>query len=283
MIPAGFMSLAAQPLPQAAFGAVEATLQAAVQPGHLCLVTGPTGTGKLTLALKAALSLRDQGRATVFARHDEGSASGHERAAFHSALHRIRTRGQLPVVILEMRSRDDTHLVGALLSADVAVIGTLHMARPHEVQERLGALSGSACTAAGLVARLTACVGLRFLPKVCPTCSWPAEILTDQERAVMARIGVPEAALRLRGPGCRACKGNGRMGRHSISETLLPSDAMRQAAANGASDAVRRALSCPATRSQVLHPWSDSVRPALAAGALDTAALADLAELFGLD
>ena len=285
MNPAAFKALDGEPTPEGDFGAVDAALQASVHPGQLTLVTGPTGTGKVTLAFKAALGLRDQGRAAIFAPREEGIISAHERAAFHAALHGARAHDQIPIVILPgMRFRDDALLAGALLDAGVAVISFLHLTRPHGVQGRLGQLSGAAHTATALAARLSACVGLlRHLPKLCPECSRPAE-LTEQERAVMAGIGVCHSTLRMRGAGSSSCNGLGRhrrWGHHPVFETLLPNAAMRRAAADGVSDAFPRALECPTTRAQVLHSWGDSVRSALNAGTLDPDAITKFAAEFG--
>ncbi len=264
------------------FGAVEAPFRAAVQPGRLALASGPVDSGKTALALKTAIALREAMGALVYDLRGHGAPSAHERAALHAALLRSRHTGVPVIAIAELRERTTMEAVEELLDARAAVLATVHLRRPFDAPARLLGLAGEHLTRS-VVSRLSACVGLRLLLKLCPHCRVPIP-LSDTEGNADAEVTKPVpiggAMIRppyRRGQGCEACHGRGIAQRAPLAELLLPNGPMLDAVARGDTQSFVDIARSTEAEGTVFRSMHANLRTGLLAGDFDPAMVRSIA------
>jgi type IV pilus assembly protein PilB len=233
------------------------------RPHGICLVTGPTGSGKTT-TLYAALAELNRPDVKIITAEDpvEYHISGINQIQVHSRIGLSFARilkamlRCAPNIILLGEIRD---LETAEIAIQAALTGHLVFSTLHtnDAPSALTRLIDLGVKPFLVSAAVQATIAQRLVRRLCKECS--QEYRPEPEELVPLGLDPashPEARLR-RPRGCRACENSGYRGRVAIFETLEMDAAVREATFRGASlDEVR-------ARAQS----SGSLRPLLTDGA----------------
>ena len=224
--------------------------QLAARPHGMCLVTGPTGSGKTT-TLYAALQRRDAAAEKVITVEDpiEYQLEGitqmpvHRQAGvtFAGALRAILRQDPDVVMIGEMRDQETAEIAIQAAMTGHLVFSTLHTNDAISAIPRLLDLGVPEYLVA---ATLEGVLAQRLVRRICDACReeyTPApESLSDIDK--VAVDGIPF----VRGAGCPECRGTGFRGRLGIFELFVVTDELRDAIAARAPRSALRALALDA-------------------------------------
>jgi len=225
---------------------LDSVRRTALRPHGLCLVTGPTGSGKTT-TLYAALQLRALDREKVITVEDpiEYQLSGitqmpvHATAGvtFASALRSILRQDPDVIMIGEMRDCDTAEIAVQAAMTGHLVLSTLHTndatsAIPRMIDLGIPEYLIAATVEGVLAQRLVRCI--------CPSCREEYEPIPELLQAIGHTT--PNVGCFYRGVGCGECRGTGFRGRTGLFEFLTVTPDVRDAVTRGATKTELRAL-----------------------------------------
>lgn len=240
---------------------IEALTMLACVPNGIILFTGPTGSGKTTSLMEM---LRHSARLAPERRQItiEDPVEYPMDWAVQLAVTNARTDDETGDAMAEMlrvglRMDPDTILVGEIRGAGSAVSAinaaltghqvwsTLHVTDPYLFVDRLELMD-----AVGLNRRVfcdhtivRGVVAQRLVPKLCPHCSVPAQASDALPQRLRDSVATwcDMDQVRVRGPGCAACSGDGISGRIAVAEVVVTDPVlMRDFVALGTEEARRR-------------------------------------------
>jgi len=217
---------------------VEVWREAINQPNGMCLVTGPTGSGKST-TLYSALSeiCSEELNISTVENPVEAQVPGinqfqiNEKAGFTFAM-ALRSL---------LRQDPDVLMVGEIRDVETATIATQAALTGHLVLSTLhtnDAISGiTRLVNMGIepylvAAMLKAILAQRLVRKICPHCKEPHT--PDQTTLTMLESAGIDPGDLLSGQGCARCRGTGYAGRLGIYELFVPGESMLEQIASGA-------------------------------------------------
>jgi type II secretory ATPase GspE/PulE/Tfp pilus assembly ATPase PilB-like protein len=216
----------------------------------MCLVTGPTGSGKTT-TLYAALQRRDAAAEKVITVEDpvEYQLEGitqmpvHRQAGvtFAGALRAILRQDPDVVMIGEMRDQETAEIAIQAAMTGHLVFSTLHTNDAISAIPRLLDLGVPEYLVA---ATLEGVLAQRLVRRTCDVCR--EEYTPTPEALSGIDKGGIECATFVRGVGCPECRGTGFRGRLGIFELFVVTDELRDAIAGRAPRSALRALALDA-------------------------------------
>jgi general secretion pathway protein E len=224
--------------------------QLAARPHGMCLVTGPTGSGKTT-TLYAALQRRDAAAEKVITVEDpvEYQLEGitqmpvHRQAGvtFAGALRAILRQDPDVVMIGEMRDQETAEIAIQAAMTGHLVFSTLHTNDAISAIPRLLDLGVPEYLVA---ATLEGVLAQRLVRRICDVCR-EEYTPTPESLSGIDNVGVDGIAF-VRGAGCPECRGTGFRGRLGIFELFVVTDELRDAIAARAPRSALRALALEA-------------------------------------
>ena len=223
--------------------------QLTARPHGMCLVTGPTGSGKTT-TLYAALQRRDAAAEKVLTVEDpiEYQLDGitqmpvHRQAGvtFAGALRAILRQDPDVVMIGEMRDQETAEIAIQAAMTGHLVFSTLHTNDAISAIPRLLDLGVPEYLVA---ATLEGVLAQRLVRRVCDACR---EEYTPTRESLSGFGDGVDGATFVRGAGCAECRGTGFRGRLGIFELFVVTDELRDAIAARAPRSALRALALEA-------------------------------------
>ncbi|MCL4764126.1 MAG: Flp pilus assembly complex ATPase component TadA, partial [Burkholderiales bacterium] len=239
------LDLAALGMSAATLAAVDRLIR---EPHGILLVTGPTGSGKTT-TLYAALSRLPRGSVNMMTVEDpieyalDGVAQTQVNPRidldFARSLRAILRQDPDVIMIGEIRDLETAQIAVQASLTGHLVLATLHTNDAASAVTRLADMGVEPYL---LSSSLLGVLAQRLVRTLCPACR--AAVAPDAgERALLARMGVPDPGRVHAARGCDACGGSGYRGRTGIYELMVVDDAMRRAIHDGGGEeAVRAAM-----------------------------------------
>jgi general secretion pathway protein E len=209
------------------------------QPDGIVLVTGPTGSGKST-TLYATLADCDIAHERVLTVEDpvEYQVPGVTQFQVHPDI-----GFTFPAALRSILRHDpDTIMIGEIRDVETARIAVQASLTGHRV---FSTLHTNDCATAFLRladmgvepflvgATVRGVVAQRLVRRLCEACAAPlanAELVPEEARRILPRLGIAPGAARFREPkGCARCSQTGYRGRIAIYELLSANEALRAA------------------------------------------------------
>lgn len=209
-------------------------------PNGMCLLTGPTGSGKTTTlyAAMSELNVADTNLVTVedpveyeLAGATQVQVDVKAERTFANSLRSILRQDPDIVMVGEIRDPETAGIAVQAALTGHMVLSTLHTNDAISTVHRLVDMGVAPYL---LGPSLRCVVGQRLLPRICPDCTEPVR----PEPSLLAEFGVePEQAPAgfLRGKGCQSCRGRGKRGRVAIHEVMYVTPEMGAAISRKAS------------------------------------------------
>jgi type IV pilus assembly protein PilB len=239
-------------------------------PNGLCLVTGPTGSGKTTTLYTALAELNrpDCNLVTVedpveyeLAGTTQVQVDVKADRTFANALRSILRQDPDVVMVGEIRDAETAHIAVQAALTGHMVLSTLHTNDALATIHRLCDMD----VAPYLLGPALRCVvGQRLVARICQDCAEPVE----PDAAVLAEFGLGAAERRggwRRGRGCQTCRGRGTRGRAAIHEVLHVSPELASAISRRAGPAELNAAAAAAGYRRLLQDGLDKARTGLVA------------------
>lgn len=239
-------------------------------PNGLCLVTGPTGSGKTT-TLYTALGELNQPDTNVVTVEDpvEYEMTGTTQVqvdtkaerTFASALRSILRQDPDVVMVGEIRDAETASIAVQAALTGHMVLSTVHTNDALSTVHRLVDM-GIAPYLLGPALRCV--VGQRLVPRICPDCAQPR----TPDAALLTEFGIasqPEPHGFKVGVGCQACRGRGKRGRIAVHEVLYVNPDLGAAISRRAGEAELQALATAAGYRRMLLDGFDKAQQGLVA------------------
>jgi general secretion pathway protein E len=218
-------------------GANLRTLGAMLERPHgIVLVTGPTGSGKTT-TLYAALSRLNTPERKILTVEDpveyqlEGITQIQVQPSigldFATVLRSLLRHDPDVIMVGEIRDRETAEIAVQAALTGHLVLSTLHT---NSAAGSIARLIDMGVPEYLLASTLTGAMGQRLVRTLCPDCREPFEALPELARELgLDNLAGGGGSVRLWRPrGCDGCHGAGYRGRTTISEVLVPNDALRR-------------------------------------------------------
>ena len=211
-------------------------------PNGMCLLTGPTGSGKTTTlyTAMAALNKPDSNLVSVedpveyeLAGTTQVQVDVKADRTFANALRSILRQDPDVVMIGEIRDAETASIAVQAALTGHMVLSTLHTNDALSTIHRLVDMD----IAPYLLGPALRCVvGQRLVPRICPDCAAPVQ----PTPAILKEFGLtPEQKLTgfKQGKGCQSCRNRGKRGRAAIHEVLYVSPELAAAISRRAPEA----------------------------------------------
>jgi len=197
----------------------------------MCLVTGPTGSGK-TSTLYALLNAIDGNRRNIQTLEDpieyrfehviQGQVNEKVGFTFARGLRSMLRQDPDVIMVGEMRDGETANIAFKAALTGHLVLSSLHTNSAIETFVRLFDMGLERYVVASA---LSAMVGQRLVRRLCLACKQPQ--LTDEGvTALLEECGVPRFGQHHVAPGCTACNSTGYRGRSGIYEVIEVDDAL---------------------------------------------------------
>lgn len=208
------------------------------QPNGMCLVTGPTGSGKSTTLYSALAEIAsDEMNISTVENPVEAQVQGvnqfqvNDKAGFTFAKALRALLRQDPDVMMVGEIRDietGTIATQAALTGHL-VLSTLHT---NDAISAVTRLINMGIEPYLVAAMLKAVLAQRLVRKICPHCKEP--FTPDEATQSMLESCVDEPGQLFHGQGCARCRGTGYAGRLGIYEMFVPTEALLEQISTGA-------------------------------------------------
>lgn len=217
------------------------------KPYGMCLVTGPTGSGKTTTLYSAIAELN---------KPDTNISTAEDPCEYNlEGVNQVNVRKDIGLTFAAclksfLRQDPDVIMVGEIRDLEVAeiaveaaltghlVLSTLHT---NDAPSTITRLINLGVEPFLVVAALNVIVAQRLLKKICPHCKEPVK---DAFKSLVACGVTPESAKKFtvyKGRGCSECNNTGYKGRTAIHEVLPITPAIKELILNNASaDDIKR-------------------------------------------
>jgi len=207
----------------------------------ICLVTGPTGSGKTTTLYGAVNEINDVGR-KIFTIEDpvEYQLDGIVQIPVNAKVGMSFAAG----LRAALRQDPDIIMIGEIRDAETAQIATKAALTGHLVLATLhtnsapGAISrllDMGMEPFMLASTLEVVLAQRLQRRICGECSAERPI-TAKERGLFEAVGLKAPKVLCEGAGCETCSGSGYKGRLGVHEVLVVDDVLREAVIAGRSE-----------------------------------------------
>jgi type IV pilus assembly protein PilB len=218
------------------------------RPYGMCLVTGPTGSGKTT-TLYSALSELNKVSENISTAEDpvEFNLAGINQCQMHesiglnfaAALRSFLRQDPDIIMVGEIRDFETAEIAIKAALTGHMVLSTLHT---NDAPSTISRLLNMGIEPFLVTAALNVIVAQRLARRVCAECKAPAEY----PRQTLVDIQVPEHRLgetiyKGKGDGCPTCGGSGYKGRVALYEVLVAGDALKDCILQGYSTAELKA------------------------------------------
>jgi type IV pilus assembly protein PilB len=203
-------------------------------PNGMCLLTGPTGSGKTT-TLYTAMAALNQPESNLVSVEDpvEYELAGTTQVqvdvkaerTFAKALRSILRQDPDVVMIGEIRDAETASIAVQAALTGHMVLSTLHT---NDALSTIHRLCDMDIAPYLLGPALRCIVGQRLVPRICPECAAPTTPSAD----MLKEFGVDPAQAPkgfMVGKGCQSCRNRGKRGRLAIHEVLYVSPALAAA------------------------------------------------------
>jgi general secretion pathway protein E len=214
-------------------------------PFGMILISGPTGSGKTTTQYASVNTLDHVGRKII---------TIEDPVEYHfSNINQMQVNPAAAVTFATglratMRLDPDVILVGEIRDTETAQISTQAALTGHLVLSSVHA-NDTVSTIIRMIdlgiepflisSALIGVVAQRMVRRVCPYCSRPVEIASEEREVYEEEMGEKRSEFII-GAGCNFCAGTGYLGRTGIFEVLLITEAIRRIMVKGAdSDEMR--------------------------------------------
>ncbi len=250
-------------LPEIGFmtGMLERYLKMLKTPFGMILISGPTGSGKTTTQYASVNTLDSVGRKII---------TIEDPVEYHfSNINQMQVNPAAAVTFATglratMRLDPDVILVGEIRDAETAQISTQAALTGHLVLSSVHA-NDTVSTIIRMIdlgiepflisSALVGVVAQRMVRRVCPYCSRPVEVASEEREAYEEAMGEKRSEFTV-GAGCSFCAGTGYLGRIGIFEVLLASEAIRRIIVKGAdTDEIRH----QARQEGMVSLWHDGM------------------------
>ncbi len=217
------------------------------QPNGMCLVTGPTGSGKTTTLYSALSELNDE---------TENLSTAEDPVEYNlEGINQCQIKEDIGLNFAAalrafLRQDPDIIMVGEIRDFETAEISIKAALTGHMVMSTLHT-NGAAATVSRLLnmgvepflvtAALNVVVAQRLARRICGDCKEPYDDFTEEE---MEKMEVPDDKLGAQvyhGAGCESCDGTGYSGRVAFFEVLKVNDEFKDYVIQGYSSAELKA------------------------------------------
>jgi type IV pilus assembly protein PilB len=211
------------------------------RPYGMCLVTGPTGSGKTT-TLYSALAELNKVTENISTAEDpvEFNLSGINQVLindsvglnFAAALRSFLRQDPDIIMVGEIRDFETAEIAIKAALTGHMVLSTLHT---NDAPSTISRLLNMGIEPFLVVAAVNMVLAQRLARKLCPECKAPITV----DEAAMREIQVPEELmataqiLQGQNPSCKLCGGGGHKGRVALYEVMVMKDALKEAVLQG--------------------------------------------------
>jgi len=220
---------------------LERFVTAIKKPWGMCLVTGPTGSGKTT-TLYAALNLLNQVDVNISTIEDpvEYNFTGINQVqvrddiglSFGEALRSLLRQDPDIVLLGEIRDKDTAEIAFKAALTGHMVLSTLHT---NDAPSSIMRLKDMGVDAFLINSAVQMVLAQRLVRRVCSDCK---EVDTRHSREELQKMGFPAHILDkfkpVRGKGCPSCRNTGYRGRVAVHEVMVVTERLREKIGAGA-------------------------------------------------
>lgn len=216
---------------------------AIMKPHGMCLVTGPTGSGKTT-TLYSALAELNKVTTNISTAEDPvefnlmgiNQAQMHEEIGFNfaSALRAFLRQDPDVIMVGEIRDYETAEIAIKASLTGHMVLSTLHT---NDAPSTINRLLNMGVEPFLVASSINVIVAQRLARRVCSECVEEIEVNPE----ILVNVGIPAAEARhikvKQGKGCTRCSGTGYKGRIALYEVMPMHEELREFVLNGASSA----------------------------------------------
>jgi len=211
------------------------------RPYGMCLVTGPTGSGKTT-TLYSALAELNKVTENISTAEDpvEFNLSGINQVLindsvglnFAAALRSFLRQDPDIIMVGEIRDFETAEIAIKAALTGHMVLSTLHT---NDAPSTISRLLNMGIEPFLVVAAVNMVLAQRLARKLCPECKAPISV----DEAAMRELQIPEELmstaqiLQGQNPSCKLCGGGGHKGRVALYEVMVMKDALKEAVLQG--------------------------------------------------
>jgi type IV pilus assembly protein PilB len=211
------------------------------RPYGMCLVTGPTGSGKTT-TLYSALAELNKVTENISTAEDpvEFNLTGINQVLindsvglnFAAALRSFLRQDPDIIMVGEIRDFETAEIAIKAALTGHMVLSTLHT---NDAPSTISRLLNMGIEPFLVVAAVNMVLAQRLARKLCPECKAPIEV----DEAAMRELQIPEELmataqiLQGQNPGCKLCGGGGHKGRVALYEVMVMRDPLKEAVLQG--------------------------------------------------
>lgn len=220
---------------------IDIWLEGIKKPYGMCLVTGPTGSGKTT-TLYSSLSMLNSPEVNISTAEDpvEFNFAGINQVQMHediglnfaAALRSFLRQDPDIIMVGEIRDFETAEIAVKAALTGHMVLSTLHT---NDAPSTITRMLNMGIEPFLVTASVNVIVAQRLGRRICKDCKQP----TDLSREVMEQGQVPADKIGtfqpFKGAGCETCNGTGYKGRVAFYEVLKMQDELRELVLNGAS------------------------------------------------
>jgi type IV pilus assembly protein PilB len=217
-------------------------LDAIQQPNGICLVTGPTGSGKSTTLYSALnhlnnddtniITLEDPVEYNIFG-INQVQCNAKVGLTFSSGLRSILRQDPDVIMVGEIRDLETADIAIKSALTGHLVLSTLHT---NDAPGAISRLLDMGIEPFMLAASMNLCEAQRLIRRVCPRCKKPVKIpqgFLDRHQADLPP-GSEKVTHSYTGEGCKHCNGTGYKGRTSVVEMMPVTPTLKEMIADGA-------------------------------------------------
>ena len=217
-------------------------LDAIQKPNGICLVTGPTGSGKSTTLYSALNHLNDEGTNIITLEDpveynifgiNQVQCNAKVGLTFASGLRSILRQDPDVIMVGEIRDLETADIAIKSALTGHLVLSTLHT---NDAPGAISRLLDMGIEPFMLAASMNLCQAQRLVRKVCPRCKKAVKIpqtFIDKYREDLPP-GSEKSTHTYAGTGCKHCNGNGYKGRTSVVEMMPVTPTLKDMIADGA-------------------------------------------------
>jgi len=211
------------------------------KPFGMCIVTGPTGSGKTT-TLYSALSALNQPDVNICTAEDpvEFNFAGINQVQMHediglnfaAALRSFLRQDPDTIMVGEVRDFETAEIAVKAALTGHMVLTTLHT---NDAPATITRMLNMGIEPFLLTAAVNVIIAQRLGRRICKNCKAPTDIPRDALLAAQVPKDMIGKFQPMKGTGCEICNGTGTKGRIAFYEVLKMTDPLRELILNGAS------------------------------------------------
>ncbi|MGI8908641.1 MAG: type IV-A pilus assembly ATPase PilB [Candidatus Sumerlaeaceae bacterium] len=213
-------------------------------PWGMCLVTGPTGSGKSTTLYSALSTINDSGKniSTIedpveyqLKGINQVQAKPDIGLTFAAGLKSFLRQDPDIIMVGEVRDLETAEIAIKAALTGHLVLSTIHT---NDAPSTVNRLTNMGVESFLVTAALNMVVAQRLVRRICDYCKQPYGLPPDMANA----LGLPVDMTVYRGEGCERCNARGYKGRMALYEIMVLSDNMRDRIIDGISTTALKRL-----------------------------------------